>query len=61
MCGRFTLGAMATDLAAQFNLATVPTWAARLHRWGLVPSWANDPAIGNRLRKVPDTSSAPNA
>ena len=73
MCGRFTLGATATDLAAQFNLATVPTWTpryniaptqevlvvvqpslqgsreARLHRWGLVPSWAKDPAIGNRL------------
>ena len=29
MCGRFTLGATATDLAAQFNLATVPTWAPR--------------------------------
>jgi putative SOS response-associated peptidase YedK len=73
MCGRFTLGATATDLAAQFNLATVPPWTsrdniaptqevlivrraspqasreARLHRWGLVPSWAKDPAIGNRL------------
>jgi putative SOS response-associated peptidase YedK len=73
MCGRFTLGATATDLAAQFNLATVPPWTpryniaptqevlivrqpapqasgeARLHRWGLVPSWANDPTIGNRL------------
>jgi putative SOS response-associated peptidase YedK len=73
MCGRFTLGATATDLAAQFNLATVPTWTpryniaprqevlvilqscpqasreARLHRWGLVPSWAKDPTIGNRL------------
>jgi putative SOS response-associated peptidase YedK len=73
MCGRFTLGATATDLAAQFNLTTVPTWTpryniaptqevlvvlqpspqasreARLYRWGLVPSWANDPTIGNRL------------
>jgi putative SOS response-associated peptidase YedK len=73
MCGRFTLGATASNLAAQFNLATVPTWTPRyniapsqevlvvrqpspqasreahLHRWGLIPSWANDPAIGNRL------------
>jgi putative SOS response-associated peptidase YedK len=73
MCGRFTLGATAPDLAAQFGLATVPTWRpryniaptqevlvirqpssqasreARLYRWGLVPSWAKDPAIGNRL------------
>ena len=73
MCGRFTLGATATDLAAQFNLAHVPTWTpcyniaptqevlvvrqpspqasreAHLHRWGLVPSWAKDPAIGNRM------------
>jgi putative SOS response-associated peptidase YedK len=29
MCGRFTLGATATDLAAQFNLATAPTWTPR--------------------------------
>jgi putative SOS response-associated peptidase YedK len=73
MCGRFTLGAKATDLAAQFNLATVPPWTpryniaptqevlvirqsspqasreARLHRWGLIPPWAKDPTIGNRL------------
>src|SRR5271169_6392267 len=73
MCGRFTLGATAADLAAQFTLATVPTWTpryniaptqevlivrqpapqasreARLHRWGLIPSWAKDPTIGNRL------------
>ncbi len=73
MCGHFTLGATATDLAAQFNLATVPPWTPRyniaptqevlvvrqpapqtsreayLHRWGLVPPWANDPAIGTRL------------
>ena len=73
MCGRFTLGATATDLDAQFTLATVPPWTPRyniaptqevlvvlqpsphtsreahLSRWGLVPSWANDPAIGTRL------------
>ena len=72
MCGRFTLGATAT-LAAQFDLATVPTWTpryniaptqevlvvlqpspqasreARLHRWGLIPPWAKDPSIGNRM------------
>ena len=73
MCGRFTLGATAATLAAQFDLATVPTWTpryniaptqevlvvlqpspqanreARLHRWGLIPPWAKDPSIGNRM------------
>ena len=73
MCGRFTLGATAATLAAQFDLANVPTWTsryniaptqevlvvrqpspqanreARLHRWGLIPPWAKDASIGNRM------------
>ena len=73
MCGRFTLGATAATLAAQVDLANVPTWTphyniaptqevlvvrqpspqanreARLHRWGLIPPWAKDPSIGNRM------------
>jgi putative SOS response-associated peptidase YedK len=73
MCGRFTLGATAATLAAQFDLANVPTWTPRyniaptqevlivlqrspqanreacLHRWGLIPPWAKDPSIGNRM------------
>jgi putative SOS response-associated peptidase YedK len=73
MCGRFSLGADAAILAAQFDLFKPPVWTpryniaptqevlvvvrdptdasrqARLHRWGLVPSWAKDPAIGNQL------------
>jgi len=73
MCGRFTLGATAADLARQFDLATIPAWTPRYNiapsqavpaviqiretaaresrpfRWGLVPSWAKDPTIGNRM------------
>jgi putative SOS response-associated peptidase YedK len=73
MCGRFSLGAAADTLAAQFDLADRPEWAPRYNlaptqdtltvlrlspegrrecrrmRWGLIPSWAKDPAIGNRL------------
>ncbi len=73
MCGRFTLGATAATLAAQFDLPSIPTWTpryniaptqevlvvlqpfadatreARLHRWGLIPPWAKDPSIRNRL------------
>ncbi len=26
-----------------------PERRVRLHRWGLIPSWAKDPAIGNQL------------
>jgi len=72
MCGRFSLGASATTLAAQFGLADLPAWSPhyyfapvqvvstllrpapdsgrqfRLLRWGLIPSWAEDPRIGNR-------------
>ncbi len=73
MCGRFSLGASATTLVAQFALFEAPSWTpryniaptqevlvvvrdptnaqrqARLYRWGLIPSWAKDPAIGNQL------------
>jgi putative SOS response-associated peptidase YedK len=73
VCGRFSLGASATILAAQFDLFEVPAWSpryniaptqevlvvvrdpahphrqARRHRWGLIPSWAKDPSIGNQL------------
>jgi putative SOS response-associated peptidase YedK len=73
MCGRFGLGASATTLAAQFDLADLPAWSPhynfapaqvvptllrpapdsgrqfRLLHWGLIPSWAEDPRIGNRL------------
>ncbi len=73
MCGRFSLGADAATLAAQFDLFGAPTWTpryniaptqevlvvladpttarrqARLHRWGLIPSWAKDRSMGNQL------------
>lgn len=73
MCGRFSLGATATDLAAYFGLSNIPPWQpryniaptqevlvllqaspedrreARLVRWGLVPSWAKDVSVGNRM------------
>lgn len=72
MCGRYTLTADANELAAYFELDTVPDLEPRfniaptqqvpviravpelgLHldlvRWGLVPGWAKDLAIGNRL------------
>ncbi len=73
MCGRFSLGASATTLVAQFDLFEAPSWSpryniaptqevlvvvkdpatvrrqARLYRWGLIPSWAKDLAIGNQL------------
>ncbi len=73
MCGRFSLGASAATLAAQFDLFEAPAWTpryniaptqevlvvvrhptspsrhAREHRWGLIPSWAKDLAIGNQL------------
>ncbi len=73
MCGRFSLGASATTLVAQFDLFEAPAWTpryniaptqevlvvvkdpatasrqARRHRWGLIPSWAKDPAIGNQM------------
>ncbi len=73
MCGRFSLGADAATLVAQFDLFEGPAWTpryniaptqevlvvvrdptkaqrqARRHRWGLIPSWAKDKAIGNQL------------
>lgn len=48
----------AEDLPARYNIAptqNVPILANRpefrleLARWGLIPSWAQDPAIGNRM------------
>lgn len=74
MCGRFTLRAPPSVVAAQFGLLDTPEWAPRFNiaptqpvaairalpsdaarrqlvwlRWGLVPHWAEDPTIGNRL------------
>ncbi len=73
MCGRFSLGASATILAQQFNLADLSAWSpryniaptqevlavvrrhdaserqARLLRWGLIPMWAEGPAVGSRM------------
>lgn len=74
MCGRFTLRAPPSVVAAQFGLFETPAWAPRFNiaptqpviairclatgagqrqavwlRWGLVPHWAEDPKIGNRL------------
>lgn len=73
MCGRFTLDASATTLAAKFGLADVPAWSPRyniaptqevlvvhqttpharweasLFRWGLIPPWAEGPAVGSRM------------
>ena len=75
MCGRFTLRASASVIAAQFGLFEVEPFASRFNiaptqlvavvrsapdgppaerelakvRWGLIPSWAKDPAIGNRM------------
>lgn len=52
------LGEMPPDLAPRYNVApTQPvavvadpdTRAVELFRWGLIPSWAKDPAIGNRM------------
>ncbi len=72
MCGRFSLGASATDLTSHFNVQETLEVAARHNvaptqqvltvlqsagatrrlsrmRWGLIPAWAKDPAIGSRL------------
>jgi putative SOS response-associated peptidase YedK len=73
MCGRFSLGADAKTLAAQFNLIDGASWTpryniaptqevlvvvpdpatvrrqARRYRWGLIPSWAKDPSLGNQM------------
>ena len=82
MCGRFSLGADATTLAAQFDLFESPAWTpryniaptqevlvvvqdparvkrhARRHRWGLIPSWAKAPTIGNQLINAQAESAA---
>lgn len=57
--GTLPLGVEFGDLTARFNVApsqAVPIvlmdgaqHAAMHARWGLVPSWADDPSIGNRL------------
>jgi putative SOS response-associated peptidase YedK len=49
----------APQLEARYNIApTQPVatvratdgeWILALFRWGFIPSWASDPAIGNRL------------
>jgi putative SOS response-associated peptidase YedK len=54
----FELGALPEGLRPRYNIAptqevaVVPNRPERrleLFRWGLVPSWAKDPAIGNRM------------
>ena len=75
MCGRFTLRAPASVVAAQFGLFEMPPFTPRFNiaptqpvavvrcapsaaeterelvwlRWGLIPGWAKDPAIGNKM------------
>jgi putative SOS response-associated peptidase YedK len=75
MCGRFTLRAPASVVAAQFGLFETPPLTPRFNiaptqpvavvrlapeaaeperelawlRWGLIPGWAKDPAMGSRL------------
>ncbi len=76
MCGRFTLRASPSVIAAQFGIFEIPALTARFNiaptqqvpvvrlqpgqvdgghrelvllRWGLVPGWATDATIGNRL------------
>jgi putative SOS response-associated peptidase YedK len=54
----FELAALPEGLRPRYNIApgqevaVIPNWPERrleLFRWGLVPSWARDPAIGNRM------------
>jgi putative SOS response-associated peptidase YedK len=76
MCGRFTLRAPASVIAAHFGLFELPPFSARFNiapsqpvplirlrtdaqgpqdrecvwlRWGLIPHWAKDASIGNRM------------
>lgn len=73
MCGRFTLGHSAEDIASAFRLTETPDWKPRYNlaptqtipaiveapetharafkplRWGLIPSWSKDSAIGTKL------------
>lgn len=57
---RFSLPPMLPGFAPRYNIApSQPQWTifrdrsvtavARELKWGLVPSWANDPSIGNRM------------
>lgn len=73
MCGRFTLHTNFAEIAAEFEITTLPLLQPRYNiaptqpvaalrwseanrerefawfRWGLVPSWADDLKIGNRM------------
>jgi putative SOS response-associated peptidase YedK len=73
MCGRFTLRAPASVVAAQFGLFEMAPFAPRFNvaptqsvavvrclageperelawlRWGLIPPWAKDAGVGNRM------------
>jgi putative SOS response-associated peptidase YedK len=75
MCGRFTLRAPASVVAAQFGVFEMPPFAPRFNiaptqpvavvrgstqgpaaerefvwlRWGLIPGWAKDPAVGAKM------------
>lgn len=60
MASRFGVGAdlQEADYAPRYNIAPTQTlivvgddgqrYLTRM-RWGLIPSWAKDPAIGNRM------------
>ena len=54
----FQLGKIPEDMGPRFNIAPSQSIAVvtdpetrnvELFRWGLIPSWAKDPAIGNRM------------
>ncbi len=61
MCGRYTLFVDPADLGDLFGVAVPEGMTPRYNianndrgriaffRWGLVPAWAKDPSIGNRL------------
>lgn len=58
LLSRFRLEETALDLKPRYNIAPGQEAPVVIHdsaktlammRWGLVPSWANDPAIGNRM------------
>jgi putative SOS response-associated peptidase YedK len=40
------------------DILVVTSKGARLHRWGLIPHWAKDPAIGNKLANARGESIA---
>jgi len=58
LADEFGLAAVASSFGPRFNLAptqsvpVVTNWTQRtleLFRWGLIPSWSRDPAVGNML------------